>query len=131
MKVALGAARGLSFLHEAEEQVIYRDFKASNILLDGVRLKLVYQNLLHFIILRLVTCKWIAVYHTGDPICRSLTQSCLTLVWPKQARKVIKLTHLQKLLVLVAMLRQNMLPQVPFSLVFFILIFRTIWLQFV
>ncbi|KAL8550356.1 hypothetical protein ACS0TY_008975 [Phlomoides rotata] len=35
MKVAIGAARGLSFLHEAEEQVIYRDFKASNILLDG------------------------------------------------------------------------------------------------
>ncbi|KAL0296920.1 UNVERIFIED_CONTAM: putative serine/threonine-protein kinase PBL3 [Sesamum radiatum] len=35
IKVAIGAARGLSFLHEAEEQVIYRDFKASNILLDG------------------------------------------------------------------------------------------------
>ncbi|KAL2559569.1 Protein kinase 2B [Forsythia ovata] len=35
MKVAIGAARGLSFLHEAEEQVIYRDFKASNILLDA------------------------------------------------------------------------------------------------
>ncbi|KAL8035604.1 hypothetical protein ABFX02_12G108000 [Erythranthe guttata] len=35
IKVAIGAAKGLSFLHEAEEQVIYRDFKASNILLDG------------------------------------------------------------------------------------------------
>ncbi|KAL6190036.1 hypothetical protein ACLB2K_036437 [Fragaria x ananassa] len=35
MKVAIGAARGLSFLHEAESQVIYRDFKASNILLDA------------------------------------------------------------------------------------------------
>ncbi|KAL3631129.1 putative serine/threonine-protein kinase pbl3 [Castilleja foliolosa] len=35
IKVAIGAARGLSFLHDAEEQVIYRDFKASNILLDG------------------------------------------------------------------------------------------------
>uniref|UniRef100_A0A7N0V7W1 non-specific serine/threonine protein kinase n=1 Tax=Kalanchoe fedtschenkoi TaxID=63787 RepID=A0A7N0V7W1_KALFE len=33
MKVALGAARGLSFLHDS--QVIFRDFKASNILLDG------------------------------------------------------------------------------------------------
>ncbi|XP_057949828.1 probable serine/threonine-protein kinase PBL3 isoform X2 [Malania oleifera] len=35
IKVATGAARGLSFLHDAEEQVIYRDFKASNILLDA------------------------------------------------------------------------------------------------
>ncbi|CAL1379056.1 unnamed protein product [Linum trigynum] len=34
MRVALGAARGLAFLHSSEVQVIYRDFKASNILLD-------------------------------------------------------------------------------------------------
>lgn len=39
--MAIGAARGLSFLHEAEQQVIYRDFKASNILLDGVWTRLV------------------------------------------------------------------------------------------
>ncbi|KAF2288670.1 hypothetical protein GH714_010221 [Hevea brasiliensis] len=35
MKVALGAARGLAFLHSAETKVIYRDFKTSNILLDS------------------------------------------------------------------------------------------------
>ncbi|KAI4328403.1 hypothetical protein L6164_020760 [Bauhinia variegata] len=35
MKVAIGAAKGLAFLHNAQSQVIYRDFKASNILLDA------------------------------------------------------------------------------------------------
>lgn len=35
MKVALGAARGLAFLHGAETKVIYRDFKTSNVLLDA------------------------------------------------------------------------------------------------
>ncbi|KAE8723161.1 putative serine/threonine-protein kinase Cx32 [Hibiscus syriacus] len=34
LKIAIGAARGLAFLHFSEK-VIYRDFKASNILLDG------------------------------------------------------------------------------------------------
>lgn len=35
LKVLIGAARGLLTLHSSERQVIYRDFKASNILLDG------------------------------------------------------------------------------------------------
>jgi serine/threonine protein kinase len=35
IKVALGAAKGLQFLHNAETQVIFRDFKTSNILLDS------------------------------------------------------------------------------------------------
>lgn len=34
MKVALGAAKGLAYLHSPEAKVIYRDFKTSNILLD-------------------------------------------------------------------------------------------------
>ncbi|KAJ3691350.1 hypothetical protein LUZ61_020514 [Rhynchospora tenuis] len=35
LKILIGAARGLVFLHSSERQVIYRDFKASNILLDS------------------------------------------------------------------------------------------------
>lgn len=36
MKVALGAAKGLAYLHSPEAKVIYRDFKTSNILIDSV-----------------------------------------------------------------------------------------------
>ena len=36
LKILIGAARGLAFLHASDRKVIYRDFKASNILLDGV-----------------------------------------------------------------------------------------------
>lgn len=36
MKIALDAAKGLAFLHGEKKPVIYRDFKASNILLDSV-----------------------------------------------------------------------------------------------
>ncbi|KAH6825222.1 Protein kinase superfamily protein [Perilla frutescens var. hirtella] len=34
LKILIGAARGMAFLHASEGQVIYRDFKPSNILLD-------------------------------------------------------------------------------------------------
>ncbi|XP_044366189.1 probable serine/threonine-protein kinase PBL12 [Triticum aestivum] len=35
MKIAVGAAKGLAFLHGADTPVIFRDLKASNILLDS------------------------------------------------------------------------------------------------
>lgn len=35
IKIALGSAKGLAFLHETEKPIIFRDFKASNILLDS------------------------------------------------------------------------------------------------
>lgn len=50
MKVALGAAKGLAYLHSPEARVIYRDFKSSNILLDSVWLvmwSLVQSNTIH------------------------------------------------------------------------------------
>nr|WIL59958.1 nodulation protein [Melilotus officinalis] len=34
LKIMIGAARGLNFLHSLEKKIIYRDFKPSNILLD-------------------------------------------------------------------------------------------------
>jgi serine/threonine protein kinase len=36
LKVAIDAAKGLVCLHSPERPVIFRDFKASNILLDSV-----------------------------------------------------------------------------------------------
>lgn len=35
LKILIGAGRGLAYLHSLDRKVIYRDFKASNILLDG------------------------------------------------------------------------------------------------
>lgn len=37
LKVAIGMARGLAYLHTLEEPIIYRDFKSSNVLLDEVK----------------------------------------------------------------------------------------------
>lgn len=44
MRIAVDVARGLSFLHGLNANVIYRDLKASNILLDSVRSKILDLN---------------------------------------------------------------------------------------
>lgn len=49
MKVAIGAAKGLTFLHDAKSQVIYRDFKAANILLDAVITLIIKLSIQHLI----------------------------------------------------------------------------------
>lgn len=36
MRIAVDVARGLAFLHSLDANVIYRDLKASNVLLDSV-----------------------------------------------------------------------------------------------
>lgn len=36
MSIAIDVAQGISFLHSLDANVIYRDLKASNILLDSV-----------------------------------------------------------------------------------------------
>jgi interleukin-1 receptor-associated kinase 4 len=66
MKVAIGAARGLSFLHNAKSQVIYRDFKASNILLDAVRSLRICNDIYNlFIFLLLIICVKLVTYYHG------------------------------------------------------------------
>ena len=48
LKILIGAARGLAFLHTSDKQVIYRDFGASNILLDSV--SEILQEIMHTIV---------------------------------------------------------------------------------
>lgn len=56
LKISLGAASGLAFLHSTETKVIYRDFKTSNILLDTV---CIYCKLCHVIMwLNMMKLAW-------------------------------------------------------------------------
>jgi serine/threonine protein kinase len=42
MKIALGTAEGLKFLHSQDAEIILPDFKATNVLLDAVVCSLPY-----------------------------------------------------------------------------------------
>ena len=48
VNIAIDVARGLSFLHNLENQVIFRDLKSSNVLLDSVT----FVQYLNFILIK-------------------------------------------------------------------------------
>lgn len=103
IKIALGAAKGLAFLHNGPEPVIYRDFKTSNILLDSVS---AYWYWLTILILLL---KW---FNRLVVLYRNTMQSFQILVWRKPGRKETKHMFLLGLLEHMAMLPQSMWWQV-------------------
>ena len=85
MKVALDAAKGLAYLHSDEAKVIYRDFKASNILLDSVS-KSHLSNIL------LVILVFLTFLFVDD---RITMQNFLLLAWQRMDQLVIRAMSLQ------------------------------------
>lgn len=65
MRTAVDVARGLSFLHGLNANVIYRDLKASNILLDSVCSKILDLN---FICIRLKALCLNVKYHEYETV---------------------------------------------------------------
>ena len=106
LKVAIGAARGLSFLHDAENQVIYRDFKASNILLDSVYMRW----LLTLVLSKLLSPLFLLNFFSHQ--CRSSMPSFQTLAWQKQVQLGIEPMFLPKSWAHEVMQLLNMLQQV-------------------
>ena len=82
MMIALGAAKGLAFLHNAERPVIYRDFKTSNILLDSVsdaieilwglclKVIIMHSQFCSNIVLSGITCFLDLVFYANSLCCR-------------------------------------------------------------
>jgi serine/threonine protein kinase len=78
MKVALGAAKGLAYLHSAEAKVIYRDFKTSNILLDTVSES---ESSIHHSLTSMIVSSLLKGLHIL--LSRTILQNSLILGWQR------------------------------------------------
>lgn len=114
MHIARDVARGLSFLHSLDANVIYRDLKASNILLDSVcwHIKssdLIFSTSSRDVLLNIHLIYWLIVPHCCHiNLCRITTQSFQILAWQEMVQLVITPTFQPELLELEVMQPLNM-----------------------
>lgn len=114
MKIALGAAKGLAFLHEeVQRPIIYRDFKTSNILLDAVSDYYDWKKFLFFFFFLNPNLKSVI-------ICRITMLNCRILDWLRMVRREIRHMSQQEFWEPMVMQHQNMWWPVSFAAIFFL-----------